>query len=338
MTVPSSLPIPTKPITDADEANAALRAIYKCAADSECIVARGRVRIPSIMPGFALVFHRMLPGPDDIIDMGRGTSVYKSRYIRQIAESAGLSVSETRRCDGGTDPWLREVEVTLTGYDLLTRARQWRGRYEADFRDGSARLAGLPDGMVKGKRQHILSLAETGAYCRAVVAALAIPRGFQDGNNADIFMIIPSIEIHLASAPEAVQQAITLQALGAVMGAYGAPAPALPPPAPSPAPVLPPPIDDEIPEPEFDEIPFDEDGMLPDEDPEDVLDIHAPAENPNRPITQAEHKKLNDLGCYRQTTLKAHGWDSNPGPDGRRKPITLATFNSILAQYGGNNS
>ena len=295
------------PITDAARANEALIAAYRADADGLAIAARGRVRLSSIIPGFALVIHEIYPTEADVQQLGKRGFAYKASFLRRLLDSAGLSIVAEDRRDDGTDPRLREFEVTLEGVDLQLQRRRWTGRYELDLRDGNARAAAIKNQrMLDEKLQHINQLAATGALTRAIVEALAIQRGFQTAADAMRPILLPSMTIYAAGAPPEVQAQITAAAIGAAFGAFG-PTPAATLPAPQPVSLPPtttmisatpaglePPIGD-------DDVPFADD---------DAAAADAVAD---RPITDAERAELEARKLWRRDLLSQAGW-SGEGP------------------------
>lgn len=357
---PSYLQWVGRHLTTANEANQALIELYQAAAQGHCHALRGRIRLASVLPGFAVVIHEIVPTPDDITKMGGKGAIYNARFVRKVADMAGLSQVRSRRLDGDRDPYLREVEVTLTGRDLTGRERSWVGTYELDLRDGSPRSeaalrARSREKNLEDKRSHITQACTTGAYCRAVVDALALQRGgFEARGNKDpiwLPLYLPVLEIHLQGASPAVRDAITLQALSAVMGVYGPAAqaqPAAPPPAEEPEPE----VQDQGPADDYDDSGegYDPDGDAYEDPPFDDPQPEAPAppppppepdpepapapppqerdDNPDRPISADEKAKLESLGVYRQAMLAKCGWTKG-------HPVTLAVYREAIKRFGG---
>lgn len=321
-----------RPLTDPKTINDALTEAYQCAYNGACHVLRGRVRVPDILPGFAFVLHRIvpLPGRDgDLVKMGGKGTMYRASFLRSLADTAGIRHTSTTRCDDRTDGHLAEYEVVLEGTDLLMRARKWMSRYQLDLRDGSPRADQImtrakttDDGQrtLDEKRTFITQQAETGAYTRAMTEALAIQRGFKNGDLAALDIILPSVEIHAAAASPAQRERMADMAMARMMGAWG-PAPAAPAPPPPPAPSF-----DDIPEepaPVDEEHPFhDEDDEPWDEPPEEVVD---------RPINDDEKEYLKRIGVYTKPTLRDLGWQEG-------QPVMLSVYQRAVAEYGGASS
>lgn len=307
------------PITDTARANAVLRDLAVESARGNCRLARGRTHLAGLIPGHALVIHELWPTEGDIQDMKRKGATYKAMYMRQIADVAGIRAAPggIRRIDDGRDQHLVHMEVTICGRDLNMRHSEWSGSYLLDVRDGSARVSELTPGDLKSKREHIVTLAETGAFSRAVVSALSLARSSKVLAELYLPILIPVIEIHLASAAPEVQQAVSLAAIQASMGIFGPSAgmrqtartEALP------APAADDPDDgDGSDPPEDDELPFDE------EPPEDA--------DFDRPITKEEQEKLHGFGVWRKPILKEHGWQG----EGQ---VMLSTYNALVEKFGG---
>jgi len=343
-------------LTSTADVNRALNDLYRSAAGGACHALRGRIRLPSVVPGFAVVLHEVWPQPeDDVIDMKGKGRMYSARFIRKLADMAGLSVVRVRRLDDDSDPNVRESEVTIEGRDLTGRSRRWVGTYELDLRDGGARADAAGRGL-RDKRQHIAQAATTGAMCRAIVDALAIRRGFKAGDEAVwLPMILPNLEVHLESASPAVRDAITLQALSAVMGTFG-PAPEPPPAMPAPGADDMGPIVDDPDGPdgmpydpdEPDETPFNDappksaapsndappkSAGPPDPEPQSAAEAQEPAPSNDAPdgdrdINDAEKDKLKSLGLYRKAILAKVGWDAG-------RPVKLSEFKAVIEQFGG---
>ena len=327
------------PITDVRKANLALQDMYMGAVNGNCVVARGRVRLPDIMPGFALVVHQIYPDPDlkdgnDIVNMGGKGKMYSASFLREVAEVACVRTLATKRTDDASDPFLRGFEVVVGGMDLLLRNRQSIGRYELDLRDGSPRIEALDaNGNIRDKakarrdaREHIESKAATGAFCRAVVELLALPRSNKKTKIEGVPLYIPNLEMHAASAPPEVRAAMAIGAIQAVMGAFGPmarQAPQLP--APNSAPALgPPAAAEEVP-------PNDEWGDEPpfvEPDPEPEYDLPPDDSAVDSPITDQQKQQLNELGCWKQSVLKELGW---PG----QGKVTQAIYHAAMKEYGG---
>jgi hypothetical protein len=279
------------------------------------------------VPGTALVVHELKPIPDvDVQDMSGKGVLYKASFLRVLADTAGIHTIATRRMDDESDAHRCDMEVAVEAVDLLLRRSQFVGRYELDLRDGSERantLQGRAARMLSEKRQHITSQATTGAWCRAVVDALALRRGFpkDEANGIWLPIYVPRVEVHAPSAPPGVAEEISRAAVAQLYGLPGlVAAPAVPAaPAPEPAPQLPPPeVDtDQDPAAHDDPVPF------ADEPPEDV----PPAEDTSRPITPEEEAHLRSLGCWSQKILKRCGWT-----DGRP---SLAVYRQAVAMFGG---
>jgi len=323
--------------TDTEAANAALVELYKAAARQECHVTGGRVRIPCLVPGTALVVHELHPvGDVDVEDMRRKGVIYKASFLRTLANTAGIRMVRTQRMDDDTDPHLRDVEVAVEVVDLLLRRSQLVGRYELDLRDGSDRAQGMQQGMLKSKREHISSLAATGAYCRAIVEALAIRRGFksEERNLAWLPVYVPRVEVHAASAPPDMLAAMSMAAIQQIYGLPPQPVAhqALPsPPAVQALPFAPASGDlgddmiDVGADPDTfggadDEVPFADDTL-----PEDV----PPPEDDSRPITDQEQAHLQQIGCWKRSVLKGCGWSEDDG-----RP-TLAVYRKAIEMFGG---
>jgi hypothetical protein len=308
------------PITDARAANAALGAMYQAASEGRCTVARGRVYIPSLVPGFALVVHALYPTAEDLTPIS-GKSMWKATFMRLLLDTAGLRIARSDRRDDDRNPARREYEVTVEGIDLMMHRRQWIGTYELDLTEGGARASGMGEGQYKSKLHHISQLAATGALLRAIVDALAIPRNFDSKQAAMRPVLVPCMEVHAASAPPEVQAMMTTAAIHAVMGAYGpAPAPALPA-VPAPPPGLP-----AGEHPPSDPIPFDDETpFLPDDEFEPPLDDL----ESERVVTREEMEELKAIGALKKSVLGALGW---PGGDA---PIRKAVFDKAMAKYGG---
>jgi hypothetical protein len=305
-------------VTDPKRANYVLSRLYTDAADGNSYVARGRVRISDIIPGFAMAVHEVRPTDDDVTN--KKPFIYRASFLQQLAATAGLRTVQVERCDDGSRPLVREYECTLAGLDLAFRNRTWKGRYELDLRDKSARVVAITsDKQLGSKRQHMNQICATGAFSRAVIEALALRRGCADpqaGRRDDLFkpIYIPSMELHAASAPQVVRDAMSLGAAQAVLGIYGAPSvPA------APAPELPPP-DDEPFEP-YDEVPFEaEDGAVDEPMP-------PPPPEADRLITAAEAEEIKAAGIT-QTELQEVGWDGE-------WPCRLSTYKRVMKAYGG---
>ncbi len=367
---PAIMNLIATPITDVRQANELLAHLYTLAANKAAHVARGRSRISSIIPGFALVVHEVWPvteGQDnDITDMGGKGKMYRSTFMRTLAQTAGLRVKHSVRIDDGRHPHLAAFEVVLSGQDLAMRPRQWVGNYELDLRDGSSRLEGLAGEelaaaakrkgggglkMMIEKRNHIVSLAETGAFCRAVVDALSIQRGFRNIQPLALPIYIPTIELHTEPAPDEMRQAMGMAALGAMMG-WGPPAqPAALPTQrqnlPAPAPTAPAaagsglqndiidedgfPVDDE---PDDGDHPFEDEPDDSDEEPEAPADDTPPDDPPaggppdDPQITNAQKEELKELGCWRKGCFFDLGWKEG-------QPVTESMYVALKKKYGG---
>lgn len=322
-----------RPITDAAEANQALNALYSMAANKDCVAARGPQYLGQIMPGFALVLVDVWPDEDDVLDMKKKGWLYRGTFLRRLMDVMGLRITSTVRCDDGLEPHRREYEVAVEGADLRLTRRVWRGSYELDLRDGSTRANDLKAAMLREKRTHITSQAETGALSRAILAALAIPRGY-NGNDAEnrIYspIIVPVMELNAATASDEVRQAMSLAAVQSAIGAYG-PAPEPPriqhaPPAPY--------VPSDDPEDDLGEV---DEPPLADEDEGPTPEVDAPVDDepplddtndPERAITAQEKAKLKEIGAFKQSILKGLGW-SGEGHVSKR------VYDAALAEYGG---
>lgn len=314
------------PITDTEEANAALQQLYEAAYDGKAVVARGRVRIPYIMEGFALTIHCLHPVPDeDIVDMGNKGRIYSASFLHRVADVAGVRVVRSHRTDRGDEQYLREFECVVTCQDLLMRQRQAIGRYELDLTDGSARATAAKKGL-NGMREHINARAETGAFCRAIVEALAIPRSFKRDIIYDALVYVPSMEIHAGSAGPEVRQAMAMAAVNAQMGAFGPPQQyrAAPEPAPQPEKFT------GQTEPQgYPSLPPDEQTPFPDNDaPVDDTAPEPPAPDPPANCSKEQIEELKRVGCYKQGMLKEMGWSGQGS-------VTVDVFQRAMAKYGG---
>lgn len=339
------------PIIDAGTANNVLAWLYGEANAGRAVVTGGRVRIPFIMPGMAMVIHRVEPqqrvdgknSGADITDMyGKGL-MYSATFMRKLANIVGLSTISSSRCDNGSEPYLREFECVVGGMDLLMRKRQWIGRYELDLREGGAREGSvmstraskdIQTKQIREKREHVAQIAETGAFCRACVEALSIPRSLKDVQDPWVPVFVPTIELHAATASPEVLNAMAHAAVSAMMGSFGPPpAPtAYSRPAPMAAPQQAPPMDGF--EPMEEPVEGEDFPPLEDEDPPFADNAHpqeapAPAaDDPDRPITDEEKVAIEQLGAWKQPILKECGWPGTGRP-------TKAVHDAILAKFGG---
>lgn len=314
-----------RPYPNVDRANAILGDLYAAAARGEIIVARGRVRLPTILDGFALVLHVIWPEPgQDLTDAKSKGWLYRAAFLRRLLDVSGLRIDETKRMDDGSDPNLRAFRVTVTGKDLLHRQRQWIGDYELDLRDGSAR-DGMKATQMREKRTHISQLAATGAMTRAVVDALAIDRGFKTVEEATRAVVIPTIALHVESASESVRGMISQAAVLAEFGMFG-------PATQRPAAIDAPPARAALESPSAgtdDDEPFLDDD-IPDDLPDDDVPFGGPGDDeppaspePDRPITAAEQQELKDRGLWQAERLMQFGYS------GKGK-VMLSTYRGIL--------
>lgn len=115
----------------------------------------------------------------------RGEVGLGKRILDQLASGAGIKADPSRivRLDDGSQPNYYHYQVTVLKPAFDGTEEPWTRSKELDLRDGSAKVAELKVQArgdvafriaLSGQRIHGLSLAETGAFNRAVRAALGI--------------------------------------------------------------------------------------------------------------------------------------------------------------------
>ena len=303
--------------TDIGAANAALLDLYNHADQiGDCHVTGGRVRLPMLLPGTALAVQRIDPTPDDILSMG-GNFGYKADFLRRLAATAGISTTETTRHDPQTSEFIRDMEVTVSGVDLLMQRRSWTGRYELDISPGGARHAAMQDGEKSQAPKHVEQKATTGAYTRAVTEALAIPRGYRKADKGEkkigLPIFIPKIQVHMATASPEVAAMMQQAAIATLFGFAQMPAATVP---AAPQPIAP--ADDPVP---FEETPPstpEASAGQPPSQPPAASDV---------PITKDEESRLAAFGAWNEDALLGIGWTKG-------SPVTHRHFEAALAKFG----
>jgi hypothetical protein len=323
------------PFTDAGKANACLMELYQKHAKGEAIVARGQVRVGSILPGFAIVVHKVTPRQGDLTPMYGKGDIYSAVFMKTLKDMSGMRTVVSERIDDGARPHFRMWRVRLEGMDLVGRMRSYEGTYELDLSDQSSRaedIMGKPPKRGESEEQrrarcwknlcdmrtHITTRAETGAMSRAVVEALSLKRSLNDLKNKLVPIYIPTLDFHAETASEEVRAAMSMGAVQAMLGAWG------PPPAPREVPPQEQRFEEE-PEPDP-EIPYDGPDAS-DEPRAESEEMPPPPADPTF-VSPEQVDRMKAWGCWTHEMLKELGWSG----EGK---VSVEIFERARAEYGG---
>jgi hypothetical protein len=209
-----------KVFTDKDEVNAMLDQLRALHEAGKCILTTNET-VSSILPGWAVVINKIVPNPEIDTSFIPGGKIYSASFLRKFAHVAGIEKKSSQRLDGNNHPHIRSFSVTVQGKDLRGSERHAIGISDLDLSDGAVRADVSNDKKKKAlqiKRTNITTVAETGAFCRAVCDFAGIRRQVKNGV---VPWFVPTLELHAESMPQAMKEALSLAAMQAKMGVFG---------------------------------------------------------------------------------------------------------------------